>query len=77
MTPEVSVFIPVLLEDTGKNIEVAEQVGIKMCNNNEDTFIATLHNVLLEPDLCNRLFPIIVLMNSGHTYLFHKGFCTV
>ena len=48
-----------------------------MCNNNGDPSIATLHNVLLAPYLCNRLFSIIMLMNSGHTFLFHKGFCTV
>ena len=41
------------------------------------TFIATLYNVLLAPDLCDRLFSIITLMNSGHTCLFCKGFCTV
>ena len=33
--------------------------------------------VLLAPDLCDRLFSIITLMNSGHTCLFRKGFCTV
>ena len=48
-----------------------------MCNNNGDPFIATLHNILLAPDLCDRLFSIITLMNLGHTCLFHKGFCTV
>ena len=48
-----------------------------MCNNNGYIFIATLHNVLLAPDLCDRLFSIITLMNSGHTCLFQKGFCTV
>ena len=48
-----------------------------MCNNNRDTFIATLHNVLLAPDLCDMLFSIIVLNNLGHTCLLHKGFCTV
>ena len=48
-----------------------------MCNDHGDTFIATLHNVILAPDLCDRLFSIITLMNLGHTYLFHKGFCTV
>ena len=48
-----------------------------MCNNNGDPFIATLHNVLLAPDLCNRLFSINALMNSGHTCLFQKVFCTV
>ena len=48
-----------------------------MCDNNGDTFIETLHNVLLAPDLCDGLFSIIKLMNSGQTCLFHKGFCTV
>ena len=48
-----------------------------MCDNNGKTFIATLHNVLLAPDLCDRLFSIITLINAGHTCLFHKGFCTV
>ena len=87
MTPEVSDFIPGSLEYLEKYIEVAEghrvtakqkcQLGIKMCGDNGNPFIATLHNVLLEPDLCDRLFPIIALMNSGHNFLFHKGFCTV
>ena len=36
-----------------------------------------LYNVLLAPDLCDILFSIITLMNAGHTYLLHKGFCTV
>ena len=76
MKPEVSDFIPGSLEDTDKNIEVEYrhhvpekqklQVGIKMCDNNGDPFIATLHNVLLVPGLCNRLFSIITLMNSGY-----------
>ena len=48
-----------------------------MCGNNGKTFIATLYNVLLAPNLCDRLFSIITLMNSGHTCLFHKGFYTV
>ena len=48
-----------------------------MCDNNRYPFIATLHNVLLAPDICNRLFSIITLKNLGHTCLFHKGFCTV
>ena len=46
-----------------------------MCNDHGDPFITTLHNVLLAPDLCDRLF--ITLMNLGHHCLFHKGFCTV
>ena len=48
-----------------------------MCDYNRDTFIATLHNVLLASDLCNGLFYIITLINLGHTCLFHKNFCTV
>ena len=65
MTPEVSDFIPGQLDDTDKNIEVADghhvmakkgQVRIKMCGDNRDNFIGTLHNVLLAPDLCDRLF---------------------
>ena len=81
MTPQVSDFVPGLLEDTDKYIEVADanhvtakqkgKVQIKMCDNNGDTFIATLHNVLLASDLCDRLFSIITLINLGHTCLFH------
>ena len=66
MTPEVSDFIPGSLEDTDKEIEVADrhhvtekqkcQVRLQMCDDNGKTFIATLHNVLLAPDLCDRLF---------------------
>ena len=48
-----------------------------MCDDNGKTFIATLYNALLAPDLCDRLFSIITLMNAGHNCLFHKGFCTV
>ena len=48
-----------------------------MCNNNEDPFIATLHNVILAPDLCDRLFSIVMLMNSEYTCSFYKGFCMV
>ena len=48
-----------------------------MCGNNGVNFIATLHNVILAPYRCDRLFSIILLTNSGHTCLFHKGFCTV
>ena len=87
MTPQVSGFIPGLLEDTDKNIEVAYvnyvtakqkgQVRIKFCDDNGDHFIATLHNVLLVPDLCDRLFFIIMLMNLGHNFSFQKGFSTV
>ena len=52
------------------------QVQIKMCDDNGDTFIATLQNVLLTPNICDRLFSIITLKNLGHTCLFHKRFCT-
>ena len=48
-----------------------------MCDDHGDPFIATLHNVLLAPDIRDRLFSRIMLINSGHNCLFHKGFCTV
>ena len=48
-----------------------------MCDYNGKKFVATLYNVILETDLCDRLFLIITLMNAGNTCLFHKGFCTV
>ena len=86
-TPEVTDFIPGSLEDTDKFIEVAEghhvtakqkgSVRIQLFDDSGETFIATLYNVLLAPDLCDRLFSIITLMNSGHKCLFHKGFCTI
>ena len=73
MTPDVLHFTPGSLEDMDKHIEVADrhhfrtkqkvQVKIKMCNNNRDTFIETLCNLLLAPDICNRLFPNILLIN--------------
>ena len=82
MTTQVSGFIPGSLEDTDKNIEVADghnvmenqkvQVRIKMCDNNRATFISTLNNVLFAPDICDRLFSIIMSMNSEKTCLFHK-----
>ena len=87
MTPQVSGFIPGLLEDMDKYIEVADgyhvmskqkrQAQIKVCNDNRDNFIATLHNALLAPVLCDMLFLIITLTNLWHTCLFHKWFCTV
>ena len=87
MAQEVTDFIPGSLEDTDKSIEVADghhvtakqkgSVRIQMFNDNGKTFVATLYNILLAPDLCDRLFSIITLMNAGHTCLFHKGFCTV
>ena len=87
MTPEVPDYIPGSLDDTDKNIKVADghhvmakqkrQARIKICDDNGNTFIATLHNVLLAPDLCNRLFSIITLINLGHTCSVHKGFYIV
>ena len=86
MTLEVSYFIPGLLEDTDKHIEAADghhvtakkvQVQIKMCDKHGDPFIATLHNVLLAPDLWNRLFSIVKLINLGNNCLFQKVFCMV
>ena len=81
MSPQVSDFILVLLEDTDKYIAVADglfvtekqkgQVQIKICDDNRKYFIAELHNVLLAPDLYYRLFSIIRFMNSEHTCLFH------
>ena len=72
MTPEVSDFIPGSLEDTDKQIEVAdghhptekqnEQVRSEMFNNTRDPFIATLHSKLLAPDLCDMLFSIITFI---------------
>ena len=63
---KVSDFIPGTLEDTDKYIEVADghhvmakqkgQVRIQICDDNGKTFIATLYNVILAPDLCDRLF---------------------
>ena len=54
------------------------QAQIRMCGDNGDPFIATLHTVLLAPDLCDGLSLIIELMNSGHTFYLTKGFawCT-
>ena len=53
------------------------QVQIKICDNDRDPFIATLHKILLAPDKWDILFSINMLMNSGNTRLFHKGFCVV
>ena len=53
------------------------EVQIKICDNNGKPFIDTIYSVLLAPDLCDQLFSIIELMNLGHTWLFHKWFCTI
>ena len=87
MTPEVTDYISGSLEDTDKFIEVADghhvtakqkcSVRIRMFDDNGKTFVATLYNVLLTLDLCDRLFSIITLINSGQTCLFLKRFRTV
>ena len=87
MTPEVSDFVPGSLEYTDKYIKVADgyhvtakqkgQVQIRMGDDNGNSFITTLQNVLLAPDLCDRLFSIITLMNSVHTCLFYKRFFAI
>ena len=69
MMPQVSDFIPYLLEDTDRNIEVTDgyhvmskqkgQVRIKMCNNKRDTFIPTLHNLLLNQIYATGYFPLL------------------
>ena len=53
------------------------QILIKLCDNNRDTLIAGLYNMLLAPDICDSLISIITLMNSKHTCLFQKCFCIV
>ena len=53
------------------------KVKIKMCDDNRDTFIATLHNLILAPDICDRSFLIMTLISLGHNYLFQKGFLMV
>ena len=84
MTPEISDFILGSLVEMDKYIEVADgnfvtakkigEVQIKMCDNNGKPFIDTLYNILFAPDLCDRLFSIIILKNSGHTCLFYNVF---
>ena len=64
MTPDISDFIPGLLVETDK---ITGVVQIKMRENNGKPIIATLNNVRLEPEFCNRLFSMIMLMNLGHT----------
>ena len=57
--------------------KLKEQVQIKICDDNIDTIIAILHNILLAPDLCDSIFSIIMLLHLGNTCLFYKGFFTV
>ena len=49
----------------------------KMCDDNGKPFITTLYNLRFAQDLCHQLFSIIMLLNSGHIWLFRKGFCVV
>ena len=63
MKPEISDFISGSLVETDNYIEVADgnfvtvkqkgEIKIKMRNDNENPFIATLYNVLFAPDLCD------------------------
>ena len=48
-----------------------------MYKHNGNPFIATLHNILLAPDLCDMFFSIITLVILGDTCLFHKNAFTV
>ena len=76
MTPDISDFMPGPLAETDKYIEVlyehlitAKKTGefqTKIPDDNGKPFIDMLYNVLIAPDFCNRLFSIIMLMNSGH-----------
>ena len=87
ITSQFSNIISGSLEDTNRYIEVTDryhrmmnQKGrfqIKMCNNDGNRFIATLHNVLLAPNISNGLFLIITLMNLVHSCLIHKECCMV
>ena len=38
-----------------------------MRDDNGKPFIDTLYNLLFAPDLCDKLFSVIMLMNSGYT----------
>ena len=76
MTPQISYFILGSLEDTDKYIKLVDRITVteKQKDDNKNPFVTTLHNVLLAPYLCNRLFSIIMYMNLVHTCLFLKGF---
>ena len=77
MTPYISCLVQVSLVEMDKYIEVAygnfitaKQTGgfkINMRDDNDKPFIATLYNQLFAPDLCDQLFSIITLINSGQT----------
>ena len=86
MTTDISDFVPRSLVEMDICIEVADgnfvtvkQTGeaqINTRNYNVKPFIGVVYNVLFIPDLCDRVFFIITLMNSGRDFLFHNGFCT-
>ena len=69
MTPHISGYIHVSLEDIYKRIKVADghhvtakqkgNVQIKICGDNRDTSIATLHNVFLAPDFLSGYFQLL------------------
>ena len=52
-------------------------VQIEIFNDNGYYSIASFHNALLAPNIWDRLFSIITLLNLGHTCSFQKGICTV
>ena len=77
MTPEISYFILVLLVETDKYVEVADnnfitvkqkgEVQIETRDDNGRPFIDKLYKLILEPDLCNQLFSIAALINLRRT----------
>ena len=84
ITPEVTDFIPGSLEDTDKFIEFADghhitakqkgSVRIQMCDDNGKKFFSTLYNVLLAPDLWNKVSPLIIPLSS-HIFIRTEPFC--
>ena len=81
MTPEVTGFISGTLEDTDKFIEVADghhvtanhkgSLRIQMFDDNGETFIATLYNVLLHYPPLRRSKPCKTPCGKG-TYVQHS-----
>ena len=69
MITDISYFILGPLVEADRYIEVSDgdfvtgkqtgQVQIKMCYENEKRYIATLYNMLLALDLCDKLFRLI------------------
>ena len=85
-TSEISDCLPGSLVETDKCIEVSDghfvtakqtwQVQIDILDENGKHFIDMLYNLLLSPDLCYWLLKSITVINLGHKWPFHKGFCT-